>query len=163
MTIPLYVFDAYGTLFDVHSAVARHRGLVGQQAEKLSEIWRAKQLEYSWTRSLMGAWRDFDALTEDALDFAAARCGGLSAQAREKLLAAYETLTPSPTPPPPCDVCAARARNASSCPTDGRRRSLAPSPRRVCRICWTSPCPPNRPAGSRPRRRSMPWSARAMA
>ncbi len=64
MTFPLYVFDAYGTLFDVHSAVARHRGLVGEQAEKLSEIWRAKQLEYTWTRSLMGAWRDFDALTE---------------------------------------------------------------------------------------------------
>ena len=100
MTIPLYVFDAYGTLFDVHSAVARHRGLVGQQAEKLSEIWRAKQLEYSWTRSLMGAWRDFDALTEDALDFAAARCGGLSAQAREKLLAAYETLDAFPDAAP---------------------------------------------------------------
>ncbi|WP_298355236.1 haloacid dehalogenase type II [Rhodoblastus sp.] len=96
MTFPLYVFDAYGTLFDVHSVVARHRGLVGEQAERLSEIWRAKQLEYTWTRSLMGAWRDFDALTEDALDFAAARCGGISAEAREKLLAAYETLDAFP-------------------------------------------------------------------
>ena len=100
MTFPLYVFDAYGTLFDVHSAVARHRGLVGEQAEQLSEIWRAKQLEYTWTRTLMGAWRDFDALTADALDFAAARCGGLSAQAREKLLAAYETLDAFPDAAP---------------------------------------------------------------
>ena len=88
----LYVFDAYGTLFDVHSAVARHRALVGGEADRLSDIWRTKQLEYTWTRSLMGAYRDFMALTEDALDFAAARCGGISAEAREKLLAAYETL-----------------------------------------------------------------------
>lgn len=92
MTLPLYVFDAYGTLFDVHSAVARHKALVGAQAERLSELWRMKQLEYTWTRSLMGAYRDFDALTAEALDFAAARCGGLSPEAREKLLAAYETL-----------------------------------------------------------------------
>ncbi|MGO9428689.1 haloacid dehalogenase type II [Rhodoblastus sp.] len=94
MVFPLYVFDAYGTLFDVHSAVARHRVLVGSQAERLSELWRTKQLEYAWTRSLMGAYRDFDALTRDALDFAAARCGGISAEAREKLLEAYETLDP---------------------------------------------------------------------
>jgi 2-haloacid dehalogenase len=89
---PLYVFDAYGTLFDVHSAVARHRELAGPQAERLSEIWRAKQLEYTWTRSLMGAYRDFDHLTRDALDFAAARCGGLTLEARKTLLSAYETL-----------------------------------------------------------------------
>ena len=88
----LYVFDAYGTLFDVHSAVARHRALVGPEADRLSDIWRTKQLEYTWTRSLMGAYRDFMTLTEDALDFAAARCGGISAEARTKLLSAYETL-----------------------------------------------------------------------
>ncbi|MFT4098292.1 MAG: haloacid dehalogenase type II [Rhodoblastus sp.] len=88
----LYVFDAYGTLFDVHSAVARCHTLVGPQADRLSEIWRTKQLEYTWTRSLMGAYRDFMALTAEALDFAAARCGGISAEARGKLLTAYETL-----------------------------------------------------------------------
>jgi 2-haloacid dehalogenase len=65
---------------------------VGPQAESLSELWRAKQLECTWTRSLMGAYRDFDALIRDALDFAAARCGGISAEARGKLLNAYETL-----------------------------------------------------------------------
>ena len=90
----LYVFDAYGTLFDVHSAVARHRALVGPEADRLSDIWRTKQLEYTWTRSLMGAYRDFMALTEDALDFAAARCRGISAEARKKLLSAYETRLP---------------------------------------------------------------------
>ena len=92
MPFPLYVFDAYGTLFDVHSAVARHRELAGPQAERLSDIWRTKQLEYTWTRSLMGAYRDFDLLTRDALDFAAARCGGLTSEARKTLLSAYETL-----------------------------------------------------------------------
>ena len=92
MTIDLYAFDAYGTLFDVHSAVARHRALVGGEADRLSDIWRTKQLEYTWTRSLMGAHRDFAQLTAEALDFAAARCGGISATAREKLLSAYDTL-----------------------------------------------------------------------
>ena len=96
MTFPLYVFDAYGTLFDVHSAVARHRDLVGAEADRLSEMWRTKQLEYTWTRSLMGAHRDFARLTEEALDFAAARCGGISTQARERLLSAYETLDAFP-------------------------------------------------------------------
>lgn len=92
MAAPLYVFDAYGTLFDVHSAVARHRQLVGLQAERLSDLWRAKQLEYTWVRSLMGAYQDFDALTEHALDYAAARCGGISPQARTALLEAYRRL-----------------------------------------------------------------------
>jgi 2-haloacid dehalogenase len=75
----VYVFDAYGTLFDVHSAVARHRGEVGAHAEQMSELWRIKQLEYTWTRTLMGEYRDFRVLTAQALDYAAARFGGLSA------------------------------------------------------------------------------------
>ncbi len=87
-----YVFDAYGTLFDVHSAAARHRAEIGEQADRLSEIWRAKQLEYTWTRTMMGAYRDFAELTAMALDFAAARCGGISSNLREKLLQSYQTL-----------------------------------------------------------------------
>src|SRR6266478_3407285 len=74
----LYVFDAYGTLFDVHSAVARHRTEIGPDADGLSDLWRAKQLEYSWVRSLMGSYRDFLELTEAALDYATARRGGIS-------------------------------------------------------------------------------------
>ena len=112
MKFPLYVFDAYGTLFDVHSAVARHKSLVGTQADRLSELWRTKQLEYTWTRSLMGAYRDFDALTRDALDFAAARCGGISAQAREKLLDAYATLDAYPDAAPV--LAALRAQGAKT-------------------------------------------------
>ena len=106
----LYVFDAYGTLFDVHSAVARHRALIGAEADRLSDIWRTKQLEYTWTRSLMAAHRDFWALTEDALDFAAARCGGVSPEARAKLLSAYETLDAFPDVAP--TLTALKARGA---------------------------------------------------
>ena len=110
MPYAVYVFDAYGTLLDVHSAVARHRDLVGAQAERLSELWRTKQLEYTWTRSLMGAYRDFDALTEQALDFAAARCGGISAPARKTLLDAYQRLDAFPDAAPA--LAQLRARGA---------------------------------------------------
>lgn len=92
MLHPIYVFDAYGTLFDVHSAVASHRDCLGPQAGCLSELWRAKQLEYSWVRSLAGAYLDFRSCTADALDFAAAAVGGIAEGMRAKLLAAYERL-----------------------------------------------------------------------
>ncbi len=87
-----YVFDAYGTLFDVHSAAARYRDAIGPKADQLSSIWRIKQLEYTWTRTLMGAHRNFRDLTAEALDFAAACCGGITPDTRAKLLAAYERL-----------------------------------------------------------------------
>jgi 2-haloacid dehalogenase len=94
--VSVYVFDAYGTLFDVHSAVARHRDEIGPQADRLSELWRSKQLEYTWTRTLMGAYLDFATLTEMSLDFAAQRCGGLAPSLRMKLLEAYRTLDAYP-------------------------------------------------------------------
>ncbi|MFN3889020.1 MAG: haloacid dehalogenase type II [Beijerinckiaceae bacterium] len=94
MTLPVYVFDAYGTLFDAHAAVARHEGEIGAQAARLSELWRAKQLEYTWVRSLADApYVDFRELTAQALDYAAAvTTGGLGAELRARLLAAYDEL-----------------------------------------------------------------------
>lgn len=88
----IFVFDAYGTLFDVHSAVARHATLAGPQAERLSQLWRTKQLEYTWTRTAMGRYRDFWQLTQEALDFALAAVPGWSSGAREALLEAYAVL-----------------------------------------------------------------------
>ena len=112
----IYVFDAYGTLFDVHSAVARHRQApgeaLGERAQALSDLWRVKQLEYTWTRSLMGSYRDFRALTAEALDFAAARFGGISPDLRAKLLDAYETLDAFPDAAP-----ALKALKARGCAT----------------------------------------------
>jgi len=64
------VFDAYGTLFDVHSAVGKHRRRLGDLADPVSLLWRTKQLEYTWLRSLMGRHADFRQVTRDALDVA---------------------------------------------------------------------------------------------
>ena len=89
---PTYVFDAYGTLFDVHAAVARHADRIGPDAAALSALWRAKQLEYSWTRSLMQAYRPFWSLTEEALAFALASFPDMDRAIEPDLLAAYETL-----------------------------------------------------------------------
>ncbi|PWJ85361.1 2-haloacid dehalogenase [Pseudaminobacter salicylatoxidans] len=84
-----FVFDAYGTLFDVHAAVRRHAGAIGPEGQLLSEIWRAKQLEYSWVRSLMGAYSDFWQLTEQALDFAFRKVPSADRGLRQDLLDAY--------------------------------------------------------------------------
>jgi 2-haloacid dehalogenase len=99
MKYSAYVFDAYGTLFDVHAAVRRHAGEVGPEGQRLSEIWRAKQLEYSWVRTLMGDFRDFWALTEEALDFAFEQVPSADKGLRERLLQAYWRLDCYPEVP----------------------------------------------------------------
>ncbi|MBX9934297.1 MAG: haloacid dehalogenase type II [Methylobacterium sp.] len=86
------VFDAYGTLLDVHSAVARHAGTIGSVAETLSETWRTKQLEYSWVHALMGRYEPFWTLTERALDHALARHPQVDPALRGDLLEAYRDL-----------------------------------------------------------------------
>ena len=86
------VFDAYGTLFDVHSAVARHRGRLGDRADPLSLTWRTKQLEYTWLRSLMGSYVDFWDVTRDALDFAMEAVEVRDADLRTELMDAYLAL-----------------------------------------------------------------------
>jgi 2-haloacid dehalogenase len=89
---PVFVFDAYGTLFDVHAAITRHRAVAGPDADRFSEIWRTKQLEYAWTLALAGVYTDFWTLTERALDYAFARVTSVSRELRQKLLDAYMTL-----------------------------------------------------------------------
>jgi 2-haloacid dehalogenase len=92
----VFVFDAYGTLFDVHAAIARHRAEAGPDADRMSEIWRGKQLEYSWTLTLAGRYRDFWTLTQSALDFALARVPSVPKTLRPKLLDAYFKLDAFP-------------------------------------------------------------------
>lgn len=94
-----YVFDAYGTLFDVHAAVRRHAEAIGPDGPLLSEIWRAKQLEYSWVRTLMGSYQDFWQLTQQALDFAFARVPSADRSLRQTLLDAYWRLDCYPEVP----------------------------------------------------------------
>lgn len=88
------MFDAYGTLFDVHSAVMRAGASLGPKAGELSALWRTKQLEYSWTLTALGqsARADFWQLTQQALDFALARFEVRDPALRSALLDAYRTL-----------------------------------------------------------------------
>ncbi len=99
MPYKAFVFDAYGTLFDVHSAVTRHSGLVGENPARVSEVWRNKQLEYTWTRNGMRAYKDFWQLTADALDFALEAVPGSNKNARDTLLEAYRQLDCYPEVP----------------------------------------------------------------
>jgi len=101
MPARVFVFDAYGTLFDVHAAIARHRDAAGPEADRFSEIWRAKQLEYAWMLSAAGHYVDFWTLTERALDYAFARVPSVDKALRATLLDAYFKLEAFP------DACAA--------------------------------------------------------
>jgi 2-haloacid dehalogenase len=87
-----YVFDAYGTLFDVHSVIEAGRS-VTSDAEALSTLWRQKQLEYTWLRSLMDRYEDFWTVTEQALRFALRRLGIAAEEAQVRtLMDAYLSL-----------------------------------------------------------------------
>jgi 2-haloacid dehalogenase len=96
MPIHAFVFDAYGTLFDVHAAIARHRDAAGPEADRFSEIWRTKQLEYAWMLSAAGHYVDFWTLTERALDHAFARVPSVDGSLRPALLDAYFKLDAFP-------------------------------------------------------------------
>ncbi|MFP3920303.1 MAG: haloacid dehalogenase type II [Dichotomicrobium sp.] len=85
-------FDAYGTLFDVHAPMARLAGEIGPNAALVSELWRQKQIQYTWLRSLMGAYADFWQVTQDALDYALEAHGLATPELRAQLLALYRDL-----------------------------------------------------------------------
>lgn len=97
----IFMFDAYGTLFDVHSAVMRAGASLGSKAGEVSALWRAKQLEYSWVLTVMGQSTpaDFWLLTQQALDFALARFDLRKPDLRAALLDAYRTLDAFPEVP----------------------------------------------------------------
>jgi 2-haloacid dehalogenase len=94
--IRAFAFDAYGTLFDVHAAIARHRAAAGPDADRFSEVWRVKQLEYAWMLSAAGHYKDFWTLTERALDYAFARVPSVDKGLRAALLDAYFRLDAFP-------------------------------------------------------------------
>jgi 2-haloacid dehalogenase len=86
------VFDAYGTLLDVASAVSRHAQLIGPQANALTELWRSKQLQYTWLRSVAQKYLPFDRVTADALEYALEALGIADVDLQTKLLAQYREL-----------------------------------------------------------------------
>jgi 2-haloacid dehalogenase len=97
MTIKALAFDAYGTIFDVHSVIALCEEFFPSRGAALSQLWRTKQLEYTWLRSLMGAYDDFWRVTDAGLTFACASLGlNLTEDKRTRLMDAYLRLTPYP-------------------------------------------------------------------
>jgi 2-haloacid dehalogenase len=101
LPIDALVFDAYGTLFDVHSLTTLAEGLAPGHGAALSQVWRAKQLEYTWLSSLMAnparPREDFSVTTAHALDYALASLAiDLGAGDRGRLRNAYLTLSPFP-------------------------------------------------------------------
>ena len=90
------VFDAYGTLFNVHAPVAAMASRIGPQADAVSQMWRTKQLEYTWLRSLMQAHVPFWQVTGEALDYALARHGIDDAALRDDLMHLYLNLEAYP-------------------------------------------------------------------
>lgn len=95
--IQAVVFDAYGTLFDVHSVVTRCEQLFPERGEALSRLWRSKQLEYSWLRSLMGRYEEFESVTRSALTHACAALGlNLDSAGSRLLLDEYRRLATYP-------------------------------------------------------------------
>ena len=90
------VFDAYGTLLDVASAAAAAQDVLGDRWQPLSDLWRQRQLQYSWLRAVMGRHADFWTVTGDALDFALEALRIQEPGLRARLLDAYERLGPYP-------------------------------------------------------------------
>ena len=105
------VFDAYGTLFDFASAAASCRDVLGHKTERLTTLWRDKQLQYAWLRSLQSKHADFWYVTRDALDYALETLGLPQRGLRDRLMNLYLTLDTFPEVP---DVL--RRLNASGIP-----------------------------------------------
>lgn len=102
------VFDAYGTLFDVHSAVGKHQKQLGDAADQVSLLWRTKQLEYTWLRSLMKHHADFWQVTQDALDFAFDAHQITDPDLKNDLMNAYLSLSCYPEVPEALSLLKAR-------------------------------------------------------
>jgi 2-haloacid dehalogenase len=90
------VFDAYGTLFDYASAAAGCRDVLGDKLDRLTTLWRDKQLQYTWLRAIQGCHADFQQVTGDALDFALATLGLVDTALRNRLMNLYLKLDAFP-------------------------------------------------------------------
>jgi 2-haloacid dehalogenase len=103
------VFDAYGTLFDVHSVAALAESNFPGKGQALSLAWRTKQLEYTWQRSLMGRYEDFSRITESSLEWAFESLGIEPGDAqRRALVGEYHRLAMFPEVPAVLESLAAR-------------------------------------------------------
>ena len=93
-SIKAIVFDAYGTLLSIDALDARLEKHFGVQAKAINQVWRQKQLEYTWLRGLMQEYRPFSTVTGEALEFACQHLGiGLTPATKEDLVRGYFELT----------------------------------------------------------------------
>ena len=92
------VFDAYGTLFDFAAAASSCRDVLGEKTDALTALWRDKQLQYSWLRTLQGRYVDFWQVTGDALDYAMETLT-VDASLRGRLMEVYRRLNAFPEVP----------------------------------------------------------------
>src|ERR1700683_5643252 len=93
------VFDAYGTLFDYASAAARCTDVLGEQVAPLTALWREKQLQYTWLRSLQGRYVGFSQVTSEALEFALEAFGLRDPALQARLMSLYSPLECFPEVP----------------------------------------------------------------
>ena len=107
------VFDAYGTLFDFHAAVSRHHKAAGPDAAQFSEVWRQKQIEYTWTHTLAGRYVEFWTLTQRALDYCFERFPSVDRKLRADLLGAYLKLDAYPDARTVLDALKARGERTA--------------------------------------------------
>lgn len=91
--IKLCVFDAYGTLFDINSVTKQYCNELGYISEQFSNLWRAKQLDYTWLYSLMNRYKDFWCVTKDSLNYALDYFNIRSDSLKTNLLKSYENIS----------------------------------------------------------------------
>ncbi len=118
------VFDAYGTLFDLTSAARRCADALGDRADALGALWRTRQLEYTWLRSLMGAHADFWQVTGESLDYALAVLGIADAALRARLMDAFLHIQAYPDAVTVLDALK-RARRPAAILSNGSPRMLS--------------------------------------
>jgi 2-haloacid dehalogenase len=118
-----FVFDAYGTLYDVHSVVQRCESFFPGAGPRLSQLWRTKQLEYTWLRSLMRRYAPFSTVTREALAYACETLAlGLGVTQMEALMAEYLMLSPFPEVP----AALPRLKGRKAILSNGSRDMLEP-------------------------------------
>ena len=130
------VFDAYGTLFDYASATAGCRDILGDKLDRLTTIWRDKQLQYTWLRTLAGHHADFWQVTGDALDFALETLEIENPLVRERLMRLYLRLEPFPEVRSTLEQLKAAGFKTPFCPMARRPCSTPPSITLGSKHCW---------------------------
>src|SRR5438105_5406356 len=158
MRVEALVFDAYGTLYDVHSVVRRCETCFPGKGTALSQLWRAKQLEYTWQRSLMQRYAPFSQVTREALAYSCAALGLQLGEHELALMEEYLRLAPFPEVRP----ALARLAGKKAILSNGSPDLLEPLVRNS-RLPFHAPPPPDDPRPYTPAPHAPPLPVRPLA